>query len=148
MGWYYPVGVTKKSLIAELTETRTSDKVEEASTITSTCLKHCYRGNSFYGILWCVRETTYFERMIEISRPSRWIDCYILHRTQQGYGWGYKHLYEEMHPFYYSCPLSYLDLVPICPHGGCPEWRDLVVEYHQRILQKRRRRRQEKQRNG
>ena len=31
-----------------------------------------------------------------------------------------------MHPYYYSCPLKYLDLVPIDTYGGNAEWRDGV----------------------
>ena len=33
---------------------------------------------------------------------------------------------ESMHPYYYSCPLSYLELVPIDQYGGNAEWREGV----------------------
>jgi len=33
---------------------------------------------------------------------------------------------ESMHPYYYSCPLAYLDAVPV----ACEEWRQLVLQYH------------------
>jgi hypothetical protein len=34
---------------------------------------------------------------------------------------------EQVHPYYYSCPLAYLDMVP---EVKCEEWRALVREYH------------------
>ena len=43
-----------------------------------------------------------------------------------------------MHPYFYSCPLKYLDLVPIEQFGGHAEWRELVRKYHARITEKRR----------
>jgi hypothetical protein len=37
---------------------------------------------------------------------------------------------ESFHPYFYSCPLGYLRLVPIETFGGCKEWRESVLEYH------------------
>jgi len=33
--------------------------------------------------------------------------------------WGYKDLSESCHPYYYDCPLDFLEMVP----EGCAEWR-------------------------
>ena len=41
------------------------------------------------------------------------------------------------HPFYYSVPLSYLELVPIERFGGNEEWRAIVGEHHRRQAEKR-----------
>ncbi len=53
-------------------------------------------------------------------------------------GWGYKELEESMHPYFYSCPLGYLNLVPIEQYGGNAQWRSLVKQYHARSIEKRR----------
>ena len=37
---------------------------------------------------------------------------------------------ESVHPFFYSCPLGYLEMVPIETSGGNPEWRVGVRAYH------------------
>ncbi len=52
------------------------------------------------------------------------IVCFLL-RSPHG-GWGYKPLYESMHPFYYGCPLRMLEMTPV----SCDEWRNKVREYH------------------
>jgi hypothetical protein len=66
---------------------------------------------------------------MEISQPhgktERYIGCDLL-RKHPGHGWGYKDLTESMHPYYYTCPLSYLETVPV----ACEEWREQVREYH------------------
>jgi hypothetical protein len=64
----------------------------------------------------------------------RFIGCHLLQRSvETRYGrkvvsWGYKSMDESVHPYYYSCPLSYLDEVP----AECGEWRDKVRLYHHR----------------
>ncbi|WP_442490287.1 hypothetical protein [Halopseudomonas bauzanensis] len=41
--------------------------------------------------------------------------------------WGHKSIPEEMGPFYYGCPLHFLD---ITPDGNNPEWRAKLREIH------------------
>ena len=53
--------------------------------------------------------------------------------------WGYKDLDEAMFPYYFSCPLKYLDMVPIEIYGGHPEWRERVRAYHAHQKELRRR---------
>ena len=55
--------------------------------------------------------------------------------------WGYKDMEESMHPYYYSCPLSYLELVPIDQYGGNAAWRAGVQQYHALQAEKRLQRR-------
>jgi hypothetical protein len=42
--------------------------------------------------------------------------------------WYHKPMEESMGPYYYSCPLSYLDLAPVASW----HWRDGVIQYHAR----------------
>jgi hypothetical protein len=45
---------------------------------------------------------------------------------------------EEMHPYFYSVPLGYLNMVPIETHGGNAEWRERVIAHHARLREQRR----------
>ena len=102
--------------------------------VKTTCLAHCFRGGRFSGVLWAVWERTFSggERATE-----RWITCDLL-RYQKDYGWGYKDMEESMHPYYYCCPLKYLEMVPIDQYGGHAEWREGVRKHHAQQLEKRR----------
>ncbi|PAU54105.1 hypothetical protein BZL41_22825 [Pseudomonas sp. PIC25] len=42
--------------------------------------------------------------------------------------WGYKSLSEQVHPYFYNCPLHFLDLAP---DGINEEWRRYVRLHHQ-----------------
>jgi len=53
------------------------------------------------------------------------IGCHLL--ESEGHEWGYKSLVEAEHPYYYSCPLRYLDMVP----QRCATWRARVHAFHQ-----------------
>lgn len=56
------------------------------------------------------------------------IDLYLLAGGgHQGMGWGWKGISEEMGPYYYDCPLSFLD---DATPGNAAEWRQKVREYH------------------
>lgn len=134
MGWYYPHGVNRKELIAERTENWERDTGD--TLVKSTCLKHCYRGGVFSGVLWSVWERTFTKDGKEVQPSQRWIGVDLLH-CHQG-EWGYKPLEELMGPYYFSCPLSYLDLVPLDRYGGNSEWREAVIEHHRRQAEKRR----------
>ncbi len=111
MGWLFTKGSTRKELIAELTAN------SEYNGVVRRCLRHTAVGN----VLWTVWEVS--------GHPEkgiyRYIGCDLL-ACQRGFGWGYKNMSESMGPFYYSCPLAYLDMVPVANQ----EWRDKVREYH------------------
>ena len=138
MGWSYTQGSTRKSLINERTTDweRTKD---DGLRITSRCLAHCFRGNNFTGVLWSVWERTFTKGGQEADATQRWIQCDLL-QYERGCGWGYKDMEESMHPYYYSCPLKYLRMVPIEEFGGNAEWRKVVHEHHQRRREKRKER--------
>lgn len=122
MGWLFGWD-TKKDLIKHRV------KRERSKTGTTwTCLAHCYRGNRFSGVLWSV-----WARRSNDGDEVRYIACDLLRCVPQkedsGCGWwGYKDMEEVAHPYYYSCPISYLDMAPV----ACPEWREKVREYHQK----------------
>jgi len=131
MGWYYQ-HTSRKQLVAELTR----DRISEAETVQTRCLKSCYRGNPFSGVLWTVWERTFPDRHIE-----RWIGCDLLRYDRQS-GWGHKPMEEACGPYYYSCPLGYLQLVPIEVYGGNEGWRVGVQSYHDRQAEKRQQKRE------
>lgn len=132
MGWMYPHGLNRKALIAQRVEGWERDTGEML--VKSTCLKHCCRGGVFSGVLWSVWERTYTKDGEQVQPTERWIQCDLL-RCDQG-EWGYKDMEESMGPYYFSCPLSYLNLVPIDQYGGNAEWREQVIEHHRRRAKK------------
>lgn len=134
MGWLFRLGISRKELIAQNTQGSERTK-EDGTVIKLECLAHCYRGGVFSGALWSVWERTFAKDGNQIEPPQRWIVCDLL-RYLDG-EWGYKDIEESMHPYFYSSPLKYLDLVPIEQYGGHAEWRDLVRQYHVRITEKR-----------
>ena len=91
----------------------------------ANCLKSCYRGGHRSGVLWIVWENILVHKESgEVFAENRYIGCYLLHyHTHQR---GYKDMDEESHPYYYSCPLSYLEMVPV----ACEEWRAQVRDHH------------------
>ena len=135
MGWLFKPGITRQELIAEQIKGWERTK-EDGTDIKLTCIAHCYRGGVFSGVLWSVWERTFTKNGQQTDPPQRWIICDLMRCV--GGEWGYKDIEESMHPFYYSCPLSYLNLVPIDPYGGNAQWRELVRQHHARIAEKRR----------
>ena len=120
MGWLYPQGASRRDIIEDLISTDDNDQ-RRLETIA-----HCTRGN----VLWSVVEIT---RKQDGGRKERFISCCLL-GCERGSGWGYKCMDESMGPFYYSCPLSYLDLAPTVANH---KWRQAVKAYHRRVNQKR-----------
>lgn len=137
MGWSYPYGATRKSLIED--RTKPWERESNGCSIKSTCLAYCFRGGRFSGVLWAVWERT-FQRDGQQTEPEqRWITCDLI-RCHAG-EWGYKDMSESCGPFYFSCPLKYLDLVPLERYGGNAEWRQQVHDHHSRQSAKRQQKR-------
>ena len=137
MGWLFVAGSDRRSMIKDRTSAweRTN---KDGTTIKTTCLAHCYRGNCFSGVLWSVFERTFIREGKQTEPSQRWIQCDLLQYSRSNDGWGYKDLDEAMHPYYYSCPQKYLDMVPIETFGGNAEWREQVRQHHRASLEKRR----------
>ncbi|QVX40765.1 hypothetical protein J4H89_23560 (plasmid) [Ralstonia solanacearum] len=119
MSWYF-FAPSRSALIQEL--------IKPWSTSRGACqvIAHTLRGN----VLWSVVEVTAKGDGERNSLPAgqlpRYIRCDLLECSSGT--WGFKPLQEAMHPYYYSCPLSYLDMAPEQSH----EWRKGVRAYHAR----------------
>lgn len=161
MGWYFGP-YSKKQLIADLTVNDiTREREFDGIRIVTECKAHCYRGNNFSGVLWTVWERTYTEMgykcflpvsenpvikgmPVKFPQVHRWIGCDLLQYHKGTDGWGYKPLEESCGPYYWSCPLGYLTMVPevstdeLVAAGINQEWRAGVREYHAIALVKRR----------
>jgi hypothetical protein len=140
MGWSFAYNTNKRQMVAERTESwNTKDRAiqhninigRKTTYITyfkAECIKHCYRGNNFSGVLWKVWEWKYYDiHTDELVRTDRWIACDLLRWDKSCNGWGYKDMEESSHPYFYSCPLGYLKLAP----EKSKEWREGVRKYHE-----------------
>lgn len=106
VGYYYPIHVTsRKELVDYLVRPFKDSKYK--------ILRHCLRGN----VLWQVRE----------DPAGKYIHCDLLVKAGDG-RWGYKPMGEACHPYYYTCPLSYLKMTRNAVQ--CREWRNMVEAYH------------------
>ena len=124
MGWYYDNFSRRKDQIADLV--KGSETVyEDGNTVSRTTVAHCYRGNPFSGVLWSVQSVAVTTPAGEVVRNERWIQCDKLEYSK-GYGWGYKPMDESMGPYYFSCPLGYLNMAP----PSNEKWRESVRAYH------------------
>jgi len=126
MGWVFTPGQTKKQLVAYRTrECKGTIPNKKGETVSCRTLRHCFRGVAFIGVLWTVRELTYTKDG-KTTRTKKYIGCDLLRYSKRDEGWGYKDMEESMHPYYYSCPLGYLELAPV----ECEDWRVGVRTYH------------------
>ncbi len=119
MGWSVTYEKSRAELIVELTKTETQSDGSRWE-----CLRHTTVGN----VLWTVWEVTPAppEPPRAYRPPYRFIGCHLLAPGGKGWGWGYKGMDESMGPAYYTCPLAYLDMVPVADPG----WRDQVRACH------------------
>ena len=116
MGWTFSRSFTKASIRAERTAPY-QDAFDRGS--TTTTLRSTYKGNT----LWTLHETT-----TATGEMQRWIGCTRVSR-QDGQ-WGYKDMSEHMGPYYFDCPLDYLDAATEPPNETASEWREQVRRHH------------------
>jgi hypothetical protein len=98
----------------------------------------CFRGNvKREGIFWVVRRSCVCpasEPVIPVGHLGVFIECIKLTNYRSGpHGeseWVYKRMDESMHPFYYNCPLKYLEAT-VNGSETNHTWRDLVLAYHE-----------------
>ena len=110
MGWLFnPSWQNKADVIAHVTEEYHTFKT----------LRSCVRGNILWALHW-LRRTS--------GEEIQFITCYLLKKTN-GH-WGYKDMDETVGPFYYSCPLSYLDAAGDPSNELSARWRKKVRTYH------------------
>lgn len=117
MGYDYFKGYTREQAKKRVLKDWKTDQ------ITTETLQYRESGD----ILWILRSTKTFDKSQLV-----WIECVIL--DSSNYGWGYKRLCEEEHPYYYDCPIEWLALAPL----ACANWRvEVIVQYATSVLQQK-----------
>jgi hypothetical protein len=118
MGWWSEPSVTSRKEMIE--------KVSKGS------IRHCYRGGPGSGVVWSVREFYPVDNQgIHIhdkDQVTRYIACDLIQYREQE--WWHKPMDETVGPYYYSCPLSYLNIVSKPLNEWSKEWREKVKMYH------------------
>lgn len=110
MGTTFHPGQTKAQIIKTLVADQENDNG------IWKVLAHTTRGNEH----WMIVEFT----NKETNEVSLRIGLNIFSKSDGD--WGYKSLSEACHPYYYKCPKSYLNQVPVANQ----DWRDMVLAYH------------------
>ena len=111
MGWDFTKGATKQDIIQECCAGWSSAEHGSVTTLAKTV-----KGSH----LWTIKE-----RVKPDGTTERMIVLYLL-AAQKDFGWGYKSMAAQEHPYYYTCPLSYLALVPCQGGEGEVAWRGIV----------------------
>ena len=118
MGWYFS-RQTRDQLIRELTTP------QENEHFCSEVIAHALRGNVLWSVVRVIpKQAGAFD--LKEAESTTFIRCDLLKGS--GGEWGYKPLDESMHPYYYSCPLGYLEMAPVRSEA----WREGVRAYHRR----------------
>jgi hypothetical protein len=113
MGWLFQHGASRADIIHRVTRPQENEEARW------TTLAHCLKGN----VLWAVYEV--FRK--KTNETERFIGCILIAGGKREAG--YKDMCESMHPYFYSCPLAYLDMAP----EANAEWRQLVCQHHARL---------------
>ena len=90
-------------------------------------IKSCWKGNN----LWAVQECTEGK-----YAGQKFIALYLCRNGGKYEGWDYKDMDETAGPYYYNCPLSYLDMVPDPMTTHSTPWRERVRKYWAKANQK------------
>ncbi len=114
MGWLYSKGQTRQDVIRRCTTGATDPQTGRVW----TCIRHTAKGGVLWSV-WTVQDK-------DGTEVDRFIGCDLI-AAQRGYGWGYKGMTEAMGPYQASCPLAYLDMVPVV---RCAGWREQVRAWH------------------
>lgn len=117
MGWYF-APTSRSQLIAEIIAAKESERA------SMTIIAHALRGKVLWSVAEVTAKTEGAYRGLAPGQSVRFIRCHLLEGS--GGQWGCKALDESMHPYYYSCPLSYLDMAP----ERSEAWRAGVRAYH------------------
>jgi hypothetical protein len=129
MGWTFTFVRDKAAFVRDRVEGwETINSANE--TVRGKCLDHSVRGNS----LWTLWQTSWTKAGEEQPyRVEKWIGLDRI-ASDKKEGWGYKDMEESMHPYYYDCPLKFLEQAP----EKSAEWRAGVRAYHAAKKAKRR----------
>lgn len=116
MGWTFSTW-TREGMIRELVASQESESYRR-EVVEYTLVD---------DVLWSVIRITAKQHGflgLDAGEAACFIGCDPL-RSEDG-EWGYTPLAEVDHPYYYSCPLHYLDMAPV----QCAEWRKRVRAHH------------------
>ncbi len=125
MGWEYAWN-SRKELIAHLCDEPTNYKT----------LARKVASEDGESVLWAVHEIGPDD---EENPGLRFIMCYLMRYDRKHRLHGYKEIGETMGPSYYSCPLSFLDMVPEPEGDYVEEWRESVRRFHANMAERERR---------
>ena len=122
MGWLFS-SRTRSELIRDLT------RPEDQARAHVRVIAHTLRGNVLWSVTEVTAKTEGVHPDLAPGESMRYIRCDLLQRS--GGEWGYKAMDESMAPYYYSCPLRYLDMAKELSPG----WREKVRAHHARRRQ-------------
>ncbi|HBP5283218.1 MULTISPECIES: hypothetical protein [Pseudomonas] len=122
MGWLFS-SRTRSELIQDLI------RPEDTARASVRVLVHALRGNVLWSVTEVTAKTEGVHPDLAPGESVRYIRCDLLQRS--GGEWGYKAMDESMAPYYYSCPLRYLDMA----RELSPGWREKVRAHHARRRQ-------------
>lgn len=122
MGWTFSHS-TRSELIRELTH------LNETAEARYETLAYALRGNVLWSVIRITRTCTRTSAN-GTDHLGTFIACHLLTRADSR--WGYKPMDESMHPYYYTCPLTYLAMAP----EQSQKWRERVRAYHARRCSK------------
>ncbi|MBB1606112.1 MULTISPECIES: hypothetical protein [unclassified Pseudomonas] len=122
MGWLFS-SRTRAELIRDLTQP------EDQARARVHVIAHTLRGNVLWSVTEVTAKTEGVHPDLAPGESMRYIRCDLLQR--RGGEWGYKAMDESMAPYYYSCPLRYLDMAKELSPG----WREKVRAHHARRRQ-------------
>jgi hypothetical protein len=115
VGWTYLANSTRSNVITEVLSDRHHETVD-----------HAIVGNT----VWAVKKIPDREDIPPEYRGKRFIACFLIRGNgEPGFRWGYKDMDESSGPYYYDCPLRFLEAVPD-PGGYATKWREKVVAWH------------------
>jgi len=108
----------KQDMIDHLKQPFENEKVC-GKTVTS-----CVFGNTMWSVVEVIAKVD-GAYGLAVGESLRFIALHLLEKHGD-YGWGYKDMCEAMSPYYYNCPLTYLNITP----EKSPEWRAKVRAWH------------------
>lgn len=117
MGWYFS-RQSKADLVQELIAP------QESHVAGIKVIAYTLSGDVLWSVVEFTAKRPNVHPELEAGESLHFIRCDLLQSS--GGEWGYKPMDESMHPYYYSCPMSYLDMAP----ERSREWREGVRAYH------------------
>ena len=108
MGWLYPYECTTKGSLVDL-------------------IRNNWKGSGEVNATKCVSKGMWI-LVTPKNSDTPIIGFYLMEKRGS---WGYKDMDESMHPYYYDCPLAWLDKSPVANQA----WRDGVIAHHKKKLE-------------